>query len=62
MADDQIIDFNQAAKKHQHKRVNDEKDAKFDEMRARFEKVLPNKATPVKDYLKKKRDRKAGKQ
>lgn len=62
MADEHIIDFNQAAKKHQHKRVNDEKDAKFDDMRARFEKVLPTKATPVKDYLKKKRARKAGKQ
>lgn len=59
MADDRVIDFNQAAKKHQHKRVNDDKDAKFDNMRARFEKVLPTKARPVKDYLNKKRAKKA---
>ena len=59
MADDQIIDFNEAGKKHRHKRINDNKDAKFDEMRARFEKVFPNKATPVKDYLNKKKAKKA---
>lgn len=62
MADDRVIDFKQAAKKQQHKRSNDEKDAKFEQMRARFEHVLPHKATPVKDYLNKKRAKKAGKQ
>ena len=54
MAGEQVVDFTKAVEKHRHKRMNDEKDAKFDEMRARFESVFPTKATPVKDYLKKK--------
>jgi len=61
MAGEQVVDFTKAVEKHRHKRMNDEKDAKFDEMRARFESVFPTKATPVKDYLKKKRAKKAGK-
>lgn len=41
-----------------HKKLLDEKEEKLAKMAERFEKALPNKATPVKDYLKSKKSKK----
>lgn len=58
MTDKNVVDFNKATDKLKHKRVLDEKEAKVEEMRQRFAKALPDKPTPVKDYLKKKKAKK----
>ncbi|WP_430463022.1 tRNA (uracil-5-)-methyltransferase [Thalassolituus sp. LLYu03] len=58
MTKGKVVDFASAGEKHRHARDNDDKDAKLDAMRARFEQAFPDKPTPVKDYLKKKRDSK----
>lgn len=58
MTDKNVVDFNKATDKLKHKRVLDEKEAKVAEMRQRFANALPDKPTPVKDYLKKKRAKK----
>lgn len=49
-----VLDFESALK---DKRL-DEKEEKLANMAKRFEAALPTKATPVKDYLKKKRKNK----
>lgn len=54
----QVIDFSKASEKHKHKREHDDKEAKYAEMKQRFSAALPEKKTPVKDYLKKKRAKK----
>lgn len=54
-----VIDFSQASAKHKHQREHEDKEAKYAEMKERFEAALPNKKTPVKDYFKKKRAKKA---
>ncbi|PIQ38995.1 MAG: tRNA (uracil-5-)-methyltransferase [Thalassolituus sp. CG17_big_fil_post_rev_8_21_14_2_50_53_8] len=53
-----MVDFRQAGEKHRHARMHDEKEAKVEAMRERFAAALPDKKTPVKDYLKKKRAKK----
>ncbi len=53
--DTTVVDFTRAAGKHRHQRLNDEKDAKADAMRQRFEAAFPDKPRPVKEYLKKKK-------
>jgi hypothetical protein len=53
-----VVDFRQAGEKHRHARMHDEKEAKVEAMRERFAAALPDKKTPVKDYLKKKRAKK----
>ena len=55
---EQVIDFGKASEKHKHKRLNDDKDASMEAMQARFTAAFPEKKTPVKDYLKKKRAKK----
>ena len=55
MPDKKVIDFAAASNKHRHARDHEEKEAKVEAMRQRFENALPDKKTPVKDYLKKKR-------
>lgn len=54
----QVIDFSKASEKHKHKREHAEKEAKYSEMKERFSAALPDKKTPVKDYLNKKRAKK----
>ena len=56
--DTTVVDFTRVADKHRHERRNDEKDAKAEAMRQRFAAAFPDKPTPVKDYLKKKKARK----
>lgn len=56
----QVIDFSKASEKHQHKREQAEKEQKYSAMKARFKAALPEKKTPVKDYLQKKRAKKKG--
>lgn len=58
MSEEKVIDFASAGDKHRHNRANDEKDAKAEALRQRFAQALPDKPTPVKDYLKRKRAKK----
>lgn len=58
MADSKVVDFAKAGEKHRHNRMNDEKEAKVESMRQRFAQALPDKPTPVKDYLRKKKAKK----
>ncbi|MBE0481884.1 MAG: tRNA (uracil-5-)-methyltransferase [Bacterioplanes sp.] len=55
---DNLVDFQQAAEKHRHRREHEQKEANVEAIRQRFAHALPSKATPVKDYLKKKRAKK----
>lgn len=56
--DDKVVDFSKAADRHRHERMHRDKEEKVEELRKRFADALPEKATPVKDYLKKKRSKK----
>ncbi|WP_221798197.1 tRNA (uracil-5-)-methyltransferase [Oceanobacter mangrovi] len=58
MADDNVVDFAAAGEKHRHERMHREKEAKVEDIRQRFALALPDRKTPVKDYLKKKRAKK----
>ena len=53
-----VVSFDKAGEKHRHSRMHDAKEAKIEEMKNRFKAALPDKPTPVKDYLKKKRSKK----
>lgn len=55
---EQVIDFSKVSEKYKHKRLNDDKDASMAAMQARFATAFPEKKTPVKDCLKKKRAKK----
>jgi hypothetical protein len=54
MSDKNVVALDDArwAKEHQRK------EEKVEQLAQRFEQALPSKATPVKDYLKKKRTKK----
>ena len=54
----QVIEFTQAAAKHKAEREHERKEAKVEAMQARFKLALPEKKTPVKDYLQKKKAKK----
>jgi hypothetical protein len=54
----EVIDFARAGARLQHQRSHREKEAKVEAIRERFEAALPGRKTPVKDYLRKKRDKK----
>lgn len=54
----QIIDFSSASEKHREDRMHREKEERLDALRERFASALPDRKTPVKDYLKKKRSKK----
>jgi hypothetical protein len=58
MSDTNVIDFDKASDKHRSEREHKKKEDKVDELRQRFANVLPDRVRPVKDYLKKKRDKK----
>lgn len=55
---DKIIDFQKAGEKHRIEREHQKKEEKLEQVRERFAKAFPDKATPVKDYLRKKRQKK----
>ena len=52
--DSKVVDMSDARWKKEHER----KEEKVESMRKRFEQAFPDKPTPVKDYLKKKRSKK----
>ncbi len=54
MKENNIVDLSEARWKKEHER----KDEKVDAMRKRFEHAFPDKPTPIKDYMKKKRRKK----
>ena len=58
MSDDTVVDFATASAKHRHDRSHREKEAKVDAIRERFANALPDRKTPVKDYLRKKKAKK----
>ncbi|MFK4753753.1 tRNA (uracil-5-)-methyltransferase [Oceanobacter antarcticus] len=58
MANDTVVDFASASAKHRHERSHRDKEARVESIRERFEQALPNRKTPVKDYLRKKRAKK----
>lgn len=60
MADsnNKVVDFTKAGEKHRAEKSHREKEEKVDEMRKRFSNAFPEKSTPVKDYLKKKKAKK----
>lgn len=62
MPDTRVIDFASAGDKFRHKRAHAEKETRVEAMRQRFAATLPDKPTPVKDYLKKKRSKKKPRQ
>lgn len=54
MSDKKVVSLADARWEKEHKRKED----KVELMAQRFEQALPTKARPVKDYLKKKRNKK----
>lgn len=58
MNDDSVVDFAQASAKWRLKKIQDEKDAKAADMRARFAQAIPEKKKPVKAYFNKKKNKK----
>lgn len=53
-----VVDFASASSRFKKDKDHDRKDAKVEEMRERFKAALPDKKTPVKDFLKKKKAKK----
>jgi len=58
MSDSKVVDFARAGSKFRHAREHEQKEARVEALRERFAQALPDKPTPVKDYLKKKRAKK----
>jgi len=58
MGDNKVIDFTAAGAKHLQRREQEQKEDRAESMRERFAAALPDKPKPVKDYFKKKRDKK----
>jgi len=56
--DSSVVDFASASRKFKQDREHDRKEAKVDEIKARFSSALPEKKTPVKDFLRKKKAKK----
>lgn len=53
-----VVDFASASRRFKQDREHDRKEAKVDELKARFSMALPEKKTPVKDFLRKKKAKK----
>jgi len=58
MSDENVVDFAAASAKHKHERMHRDKEEKVEAIRERFAQALPDRKTPVKDYLRKKRAKK----
>ena len=56
--DNKVVDFGKAGEKLRHERTHRDKEEKVEDLRQRFANAFPEKATPVKDYLRKKKSRK----
>lgn len=56
--DNNVVDFERDAERFRHARMHREKEAKVEDMRERFEAALPTRKTPVKDFLRKKKNSK----
>lgn len=52
---DKVINFEKAGEKLRHEKAHQKKEEKIENMRERFAQALPERKTPVKDYLRKKR-------
>lgn len=50
-----VVDFATAGEKFKRDKEHGRKEARVDEMKARFSSALPEKKTPVKDFLRKKK-------
>ena len=57
-SNNKVVDFTKAGEKHRAEKSHRKKEEKVDEMRKRFEGALPAKKTPVKDFLRKKKEKK----
>jgi hypothetical protein len=53
--DSKVVDFASASQRRREDKEHQRKEAKVDAIRERFKNALPEKKTPVKDYLKKKK-------
>ena len=53
-----VVDFSSASEKHRLEKDHQRREGKVELLKQRFEKALPGRKTPVKDYLKKKKARK----
>jgi hypothetical protein len=60
MSDSNVVPLQKRRPALQQEKEHQRKEKKVAEMRQRFAKALPDKPTPVKDYLKKKRAKKNG--
>ena len=58
MTDKRIVDFQQASERFKQDKEHERKEAKVESLRQRFSAALPDKKTPVKDYLRKKKQKK----
>lgn len=58
MSDNKVIDFASAGARHLQRREHEQKEDRAESMRERFAAALPDKPKPIKDYFKKKRDKK----
>lgn len=55
---DSVVDFNRASRRSKQAREHERKEAKVDAIKARFAQALPEKKTPVKDFLRNKKAQK----
>jgi len=53
-----VVEFGKASEKYRDQKRHQAKEDKVADIRQQFEKAMPTKPTPVKDYLKKKRAKK----
>ncbi|WP_419810290.1 tRNA (uracil-5-)-methyltransferase [Bacterioplanoides sp.] len=53
-----VVDFARASQRRREDNEHQRKEAQVNDIRQRFEKALPEKKTPVKDFLKKKKAKK----
>ena len=53
-----VVDFASASEKHRVDRDHQRREEQVDALRQRFAEALPERKTPVKDFLRKKKSRK----
>lgn len=50
-----VVDFRSASQRHRQDKEHQRKEDKVASLQQRFKQALPDKKTPVKDYLRKKK-------
>ncbi|MBM95534.1 MAG: tRNA (uracil-5-)-methyltransferase [Oceanospirillaceae bacterium] len=53
-----VVDFATASEKHRADRDHQRREDKVESIRKRFDEAFPERKTPVKDFLRKKKDKK----